>query len=175
MADWSASIELPLLTGEDWAWAQETTKLHLGLVREGKQRDQRAVKFWTDYEMDLYGYLGEASFAKYAGFSLPEPSIIATRPDGGRDFGPYQVKTAPWRRLEDFHLCHGGRLITALTHLRSDLLYVRQSFFLKSRRCWLDGWADGEMMPAARRLTSNAGKPARELSYTALRPASTLL
>lgn len=131
MANWWDAIPVDL-TLDEIRRAREAAEAWM----EGKVPD-RHNRYWTQFQMNLFGILGETGVAKFLGLPY-RPTTYSSGQTGAENVGGYEVKCIPWRCIEHWHLTQGGRIFIA-DHARYDIIAV--SYFLNvPQRIWVDGW-----------------------------------
>ena len=154
------------VTPEGRAWARAVTEA----VMASGATEKHVTTWWNAYEVNLFGRYAEHGFASWLGLAdlLPSPAQAISQPnDGGQDLPGIGIKCALWQQAAHMFTCQGGRLIVPTRLMTADL-YVRCSWFSQGQLLIFDGWATADMIKAAPLLTSNQGKPARELPFSAL-------
>ena len=172
MSRWWDSVRLGF-TVSDRAWAAECLSLVRQRMGHERRGDRIANAFWSASESELFGLYGQAALSRHLAQELPSPTEYAMRGDRGTDFPDLdtEVKTVPWAALEHFHLCNGGRLVVRLRPSMPKLTALC-TYFVRSDRVYLDGWATREMLQRApRRRYSKVGLTAAEIQYQDLLPA----
>jgi len=172
MANWWEAIkvvlhEADLHCAQNWA---------LGVAEKGQRvfiENHLASSYWTPYQADLYGHIGEHIFSRFSGLPLKcDPAVWRRR---GPDAGDWQVKSIPWKKLEHFHLSHGGR-IPVPGYTRSPVVAV--SYFLENpMRGYVDGWIPWEKalgFSEGGRVRGASGRRARMIPYAALLSAQSI-